>query len=138
MLWKKKESMKRTNYSSGAKWGKIVGYSRAVKMGNVIEISGTVAVDNDNNVVGVGDAYKQTGFILNKIKNVLEAAGSGMKDVVRTRMYVTDILKWEDVGRAHGEFFKEIQPATTMVEVKSLIHRDYLVEIEATAIISKD
>ncbi|MBA3285712.1 MAG: RidA family protein [Nitrosopumilus sp.] len=127
--------MKRTNYSSGAKWEDIIGYSRAVKIGNIIEVSGTVAVDNENNVVAVGDAYKQTEFILNKIKNVLELAGAKMEHVVRTRMYVTDILKWEDVGRAHGEFFKGIQPASTMVEVKSLIHRDVLVEIEATAVI---
>ncbi|MGI8893070.1 MAG: RidA family protein [Bacteroidia bacterium] len=135
MLWKKKEKLKRTNYSSGAKWEDIIGYSRAVKIGNIIEVSGTVAVDNENNVVAVGDAYKQTEFILNKIKNVLELAGAKMEHVVRTRMYVTDILKWEDVGRAHGEFFKGIQPASTMVEVKSLIHRDVLVEIEATAVI---
>jgi reactive intermediate/imine deaminase len=130
--------MERINYTSGAKWEDIVGYSRAMKAGNIIEVSGTVAVDENNNVVEASDAYAQTKFILNKIKRVLEAAGSGMKDVVRTRMYVTDILKWEDVGRAHGEFFKEIKPASTMVEVKSLIHRDCLVEIEATAIISKN
>jgi enamine deaminase RidA (YjgF/YER057c/UK114 family) len=130
--------MERINFTGGTKWEDIVGYSRAVKIGNIIEISGTVAVDENNDVVGVGDAFAQTKFILDKIKKVLEAAGSGMHDVVRTRMYVTDILKWEDAGRAHGEFFKEIKPASTMVEVKSLIHRDVLVEIEATAIISKD
>lgn len=135
MLWKKKQRMERINYTSGAKWEDIVGYSRAVKIGNVIEIAGTVAVDENNSVVGIGDAFVQTTFILNKIKKVLEAAGSGLQDVVRTRIFVTDIAKWEDVGRAHGEFFKEIKPASTMVEVKSLIHRDMLVEIEVTAVI---
>ena len=127
--------MERINYTSGAKWEDIVGYSRAVKVGNIIEIAGTVAVDENNNVVGIGDAFAQTQFILNKIKKVLEAAGSGIQDVVRTRIFVTDIARWEDVGRAHGEFFKEIKPASTMVEVKSLIHRDMLVEIEASAVI---
>lgn len=127
--------MERINYTSGAKWEDIVGYSRAVKVGNIIEIAGTVSVDENNNVVGVGDAYLQTQFILNKIKKVLEAAGSVIHDVVRTRIFVTDIAKWEDVGRAHGEFFREIKPVTTMVEVKSLIHRDMLVEIEASAVI---
>ena len=135
MLWKRKQKIERINYTSGAKWEDIVGYSRAVKVGNVIEIAGTVAVDESNNVVGVGDAFEQTKFILNKIKKVLEAAGSGIHDVVRTRIFVTDIAKWEDVGRAHGEFFSEIKPASTMVEVKSLIHRDMLVEIEASAVV---
>ena len=138
MWWKKKQDMERINYTSGAHWEDIVGYSRAMKVGNIIEVSGTVAVDEKNNVVGVNEPYEQTKYILNKIKTVLEKAGSGISDVVRTRMYVTDIARWEDVGRAHGEFFKDIKPASTMVEVKSLIHRDMMVEIEVTAVISKD
>ncbi len=124
----------RKNISSGAKWEDIVGYSRAVVMGNSIEISGTVAVDGDNNLVGKGDAYAQTKFILEKISVVLKDAGFTLTDVVRTRMFVTDIAKWEEVGRAHGEFFKLIKPATSMVEVKGLISPEYLVEIEVTAI----
>jgi enamine deaminase RidA (YjgF/YER057c/UK114 family) len=124
----------RKNISSGAKWEDIVGYSRAVVMGNTIEVSGTVAVDSDNNLVGKDDAYEQTKFILQKIEGVLKGAGFQMTDVVRTRIFVTDISKWEDIGRAHGEFFKTIKPATAMIEVKGLISDDYLVEIEVTAI----
>jgi len=124
----------RKNISSGAKWEDIVGYSRAVVVGNTIEVSGTVAVDADNNLVGKGDAYKQTQFILQKVESVLKGAGFQMSDVVRTRIFVTDISKWEDIGKAHGEFFKTIKPATAMLEVKGLISPDYLVEIEATAI----
>jgi reactive intermediate/imine deaminase len=124
----------RKNISSGAKWEDIVGYSRAVVMGNTIEVSGTVAVDSDNNLVGKDDAYEQTKFILQKIEGVLKGAGFQMNDVVRTRIFVTDISKWEDIGRAHGEFFKTIKPATAMIEVKGLISDDYLVEIEVTAI----
>jgi enamine deaminase RidA (YjgF/YER057c/UK114 family) len=124
----------RKNISSGAKWEDIVGYSRAVVMGNTIEVSGTVAVDADNNLVGKDDAYAQTKFILQKVEGVLKGAGFQMNDVVRTRIFVTDISKWEDIGRAHGEFFKTIKPATAMIEVKGLISADYLVEIEATAI----
>ena len=127
--------VKRINISSGAKWEDIVGYSRAVKVGNVIEVSGTAAV-NDGGVVGKGNAYEQTKFIIMKIEKALKEAGSELKDVVRTRIYVTDISRWEEIGKAHGEFFKEIKPATSMVEVKALIEPDMLVEIEATAILA--
>lgn len=126
--------MERTNYSSGAKWEDIVGYSRAVKMGNIIEVTGTVAVDDNNDLVGEGDAYAQTKFIIEKIEKILKNAGSSLKDVVRTRMFVTDISRWEDYGRAHGIFFKNIRPCTSMIEVKGLIEPGFLVEIEATAI----
>lgn len=122
----------RKNYSTGAKWEDIVGYCRAVHMGNTLEVSGTVATDG-NGVVGKGDMYKQTRYILEKIETVLRQAGFALTDVVRTRMYVTDISQWEKVGQAHGEFFKSIKPATSMVEVSALIDPDYLVEIEVTA-----
>ena len=128
--------MQRTNYSSGAKWEDIVGYSRAVKIGNTIEITGTVAVDENNNLVGGTSAYEQTKYILRKIERVLQQAGASLKDVVRTRMFVTDISRWEEYGRAHGEFFCEIKPCTSMIEVKGLVVPEYLVEIEATAIIT--
>ena len=127
--------MERVNYSSGAKWEDIVGYSRAVKIGNIIEITGTVAAGDDSMLVGGDSAYEQTKFILQKIEKVLKKAGASLKDVVRTRMFVTDISRWEEYGRAHGEFFKEIKPCTTMVEVNALIASEYLIEIEATAII---
>jgi enamine deaminase RidA (YjgF/YER057c/UK114 family) len=123
----------RKKISSGAKWEDIVGYSRAVVHGNHLEISGTVATD-ENGVVGKGDFYEQTKFILTKIKSVLEHAEFALEDVVRTRIFVTDISQWEKVGNAHGEFFRTIKPATSMVEVSSLIDPDYLVEIEVTAI----
>lgn len=129
--------MSRTNYSSGAKWEDIVGYSRAVRVGHIIEVTGTVAVDENNQLVGKDDAYAQTKFIIEKIEGVLKKAGSSLKDVVRTRMFVTDISRWEEYGKAHGEFFAEIKPCTTMVEVKGLIAPEYLIEIEATAIISE-
>lgn len=124
---------KRKNFSSGAKWEDIVGYSRAVQMGNHLEISGTVATD-DNGVVGKDDFYAQTKFILQKVDKVLQQAGFSLADVVRTRMFVTDISYWEQIGKAHGEFFKHIKPATSMIEVSALIDPDYLVEIEVTAI----
>ena len=127
--------MKRTNYSSGAKWEDIVGYSRAVKIGNTIEVTGTVAVDENSDLVGGNNAYEQTKFILQKIEKVLERAGASLKDVVRTRMFVTDISRWEEYGKAHGEFFKDIKPCTTMVEVSKLISPEYLIEIEATSFI---
>lgn len=127
--------MQRTNYSSGAKWEAIVGYSRAVKVGNTIEVTGTVAVDENNNLVGKDDAYAQTKYILEKIEKVLAQAGASLKDVVRTRMFVTDISRWEEYGKAHGEFFAAIRPCTSMIEVKGLIAPEYLIEIEATAII---
>jgi enamine deaminase RidA (YjgF/YER057c/UK114 family) len=125
--------MERINIPAGTIWEDVVGYSRAVKIGNIIEVSGTAAVDNGE-VVWKGNAYEQTKFILEKIKNTLESMDSGMNDVVRTRIYVTDISGWKDVGKAHGEYFKDIKPATAMLEVKSLIDPDMLVEIEATAI----
>ena len=127
--------MNRINYSSGAKWEDIVGYSRAVRVGNIIEVTGTVAIDENNLVVGKGDAYAQTRFIIEKIAGVLGRAGAELKNVVRTRMFVTDISRWEEYGKAHGEFFREIRPCTSMIEVKGLISPDFLIEIEATAII---
>ena len=127
--------MERVNYASGAKWEAIVGYSRAVKMGNTIEVTGTVAVDDQNGLVGQHNAYEQTKFIIGKIEKVLQQAGASLKDVVRTRMFVTDISRWEEYGKAHGEFFSNIRPCTSMIEVKGLIAPEYLIEIEATAII---
>lgn len=125
--------MERKLFSSGAKWEDIVGYSRAVQVGNQLEISGTVATD-DQGVVGRGDFYVQTQFILQKIEKVLLQAGFSLENVIRTRMFVTDISRWEEVGKAHGEFFKTIKPTTSMVEVSALIDPDYLVEIEVTAV----
>jgi enamine deaminase RidA (YjgF/YER057c/UK114 family) len=130
-------SSTRINYSSGAKWENIVGYSRAVKIGNIVEVTGTVAVDENNNLIGEGSAYLQTKFILQKIELVLKQAGAELKDVVRTRMFVTDISQWEEYGKAHGECFKNIRPCTSMIEVKGLISPEYLIEIEATAIIER-
>lgn len=127
--------MARINYSSGAKWESIVGYSRAVKVGNLIEVTGTVATDASGQLQGGDSAYEQTRYILQKISSVLQELGASLQDVVRTRMFVTDISQWEDYGRAHGEFFGEIRPCTTMVEVSRLISPEYLIEIEATAII---
>ncbi|NJN41328.1 MAG: RidA family protein [Flammeovirgaceae bacterium] len=123
----------RKNISTGAKWEDIVGYSRAVLVDNQIEISGTVAVDDSGNVVGKDDLYQQTQFILKKIEWVLNDAGFSMSDVIRTRIYVTDISQWEQVGKAHGEVFSSIKPATSMVEVSGLISPEYLVEIEVSA-----
>ncbi len=123
----------RTNYSTGAKWEDIVGYCRAVKIGNTLEVSGTVASDGTN-VIAKGDFYGQTKFIIEKIEKVLKQADFELPDVVRTRIFVTDISKWELVGKAHGEFFKDIKPVTSMVEISALIDPDYLVEIEVSAI----
>jgi enamine deaminase RidA (YjgF/YER057c/UK114 family) len=125
----------RENISSGSPWEEIIGYSRAVKIGNVVEISGTTA-SSDNGIVGKNDLYAQTKFILEKVSGVLNEAGAEMKDVVRTRMFLTDIAQWEEAARAHGEFFKDIKPVTTMVEVSNLIDKDMLIEIEVSAIIS--
>jgi len=122
--------------SSGTEWENIVGYSRAVRVGNVIEVSGTVASDG-NNVVGENDVYLQTKFILKKIESGLKEAEASLNDVVRTRIYVRDISKWREVAKAHQEVFGNIKPATSMVEVTSLISPEYLVEIEATAILDK-
>ncbi len=119
--------------SSGAKWEDIIGYSRAVKAGNIIEVAGTTAVDGER-IIAPCNAYEQTKYILSKIENVLKECGSSLNDVIRTRIYVTDISKWEEVGKAHGEFFRYIKPAATMVEVRSLISPDMLVEIEVTAV----
>jgi enamine deaminase RidA (YjgF/YER057c/UK114 family) len=126
----------RINISSGAKWEDIVGYSRAVRVGNIVEVAGTTAVDERGETVGINDPYEQTKYILRKIEKALAKAGASMKDVVRTRMFVTDISKWEEIGRAHGEFFREIKPAASMIEVKGLISPGLLVEIEVTAVIS--
>ena len=127
--------MERKNYSSGAPWEDIVGYSRAVQVNNIIEVAGTTAVE-DGVVLEKGNPYEQTLFILKIIENTLHRAGSSMDDVVRTRIYVTNIKDWEAVGKAHGLFFKNIKPATTMVEVSALVDPDMLVEIEATAMLS--
>lgn len=126
----------RINISSGAKWEDIVGYSRAVRVGNIVEVAGTTAVDERGEIVGVNNPYEQTKYILQKIEKALKSAGASLKDVVRTRMFVTDISKWEEIGRAHGEFFREIKPAASMIEVKGLINPELLVEIEVTAVIS--
>ena len=128
---------KRINISSGAKWEDIVGYSRAVRVGNMIEVAGTTAVDQRGEIVGVNNPYEQTKYILAKIEKALIEVGASMKDVVRTRMFVTDISKWEEIGRAHGEFFREIKPAASMIEVKRLINPELSVAIEVTAIVSE-
>src|SRR5689334_17824456 len=120
--------MERITYTSGAKWEDIVGYSRAVQVGNHIEVAGTVATDA-NGIVAKGDMYGQTKFVIQKISDVLQKAGFSLKDVVRTRMFVTDISRWEEAGKAHGEFFNDIKPVTSMIEVKGLIDPGYLVEI---------
>jgi len=124
----------RQNISSGSPWEEVVGYSRAVRIGNIIEVAGTTAMDG-NQLVGRGDVYAQTAFIFRKIEKALVEAGAGLNDVVRTRMFVTDISQWEAVGRAHGEIFKNIKPAASMIEVKGLIDPELLIEIEVTAIL---
>lgn len=126
--------MKRVNISSGAVWEDIVGYSRAVKVGNIIEVSGTTSAQ-DGKIIGVGDPYLQAKFIIEKIEKSLIQLGASLEDVIRTRMFVTDIKQWNEYGKAHQEFFGKIKPATTMVEVKSLIDPDMLIEIEVTAVI---
>lgn len=127
----------RIKFSAGTKWEPIVGYSRAIRVGNMVYVAGTTATDPQGNLVGIGDPRAQTSQVLNNIKRALESVGAKLEDVVRTRIYVTDITKWEEIGKVHGEFFHQILPATTMVEVKSLVNPQMLVEIEVEAVVNE-
>lgn len=124
----------RQNIGSGSPWENVVGYSRAVRVGNIIEVAGTTAMDGDI-LIGKGDVYAQTVFIFKKIEKALIEAGASLKDVVRTRMFIVDISRWEEAGKAHGEIFKNIKPAATMMEISKLINEDLLIEIEVTAVL---
>jgi len=126
-------AMQRQHVKSGSPWEQKVGYSRAVRSGNWISVSGTTAVNGNGEIVGVGDMYKQTSYIFQKIRSALIEVGSSMNDIVRTRMFTTDITRWEEIGKAHREIFSEVMPAATLLEVSKLIHHDLLIEIEVDA-----